>query len=164
MNAFEKGLLSVTTFAAAATGLVYFWMKHLLRSADPFSVVHHPWQPRVLASHVLLVPLLVFALGLIAQDHILAHFLDDRAHRSRRSGIGAVVLALPMVGSGYLLQVLTGPGPRRVLALIHAASGAAFAILYVVHLVLSRSPRRATHGAGARPGRRRPGGRRTSLP
>ncbi len=154
MSAAEKLLLHLSTFAAAATGLLYLWMKYFLRSDDPFSVVHHPWQPHVLALHVLVAPLLIFALGLIMREHVLDRFRDARPHRSRLSGVGAIGVALPMIASGYLMQVLTDPGPRRILALVHATSGAAFALLYAAHVVTSCNPRRVSKGGRARAGRR----------
>lgn len=147
MNRFERILLHCSALGAAATGVIFFYMKYLLRSDDPFSVVHHPWQPSVLALHVLIVPVLVFALGLIAREHMIGRLVERQPHPSRRSGIAAMLLTVPMIVSGYLLQVLTDPGVRKALAIGHAGTGAVFALLYVLHLALGRSARR-TAGAG----------------
>lgn len=152
MNRFERILLHSSALGAAATGGIFFWMKYLLRSNDPFSVVHHPWQPSVLALHVLIVPVLVFALGLIAREHMIGRLLEKQPHPSRRSGITTMLLTVPMIGSGYLLQVVTDPGARKALSIAHAGTGAVFAILYMLHLALGRSARRA---GGARASRRR---------
>ncbi len=156
MSRFEKILLHASVLLAALSGGVLFWMKHLLASRDPFSVVHHPWQPAVLAAHVLVVPLLVFALGLITRDHIVGRFLDGSARPGRRSGIGAILLALSMIASGYLLQVLTGADARRLMALVHAACGGAFTIAYIAHVLLSGPLRGTVRGprGRARSGRR----------
>lgn len=169
MSAVEKWLLHLSIWTSAGTGLIYLIMKHLLRSEDPFSVVNHPWQPHVLAAHVLLTPLLIFSLGLIAREHVLGRFQDERPHRSRRSGVATIALAAPMIASGYLMQVVTEPALRRVLAGAHIATGVLYTLLFASHLVLSRPDRRRSNGhgaagAGARPRRRRhrldcPGGR-----
>jgi hypothetical protein len=150
VNRFERILLHLSALGAAATGGIFFWMKHVLRSDDPFSVVHHPWQPSVLALHVLIVPVLVFALGLIAREHMIGRLLEEQPHPSRRSGIAAMLLTVPMIGSGYLLQVLTGPGARKVVSIAHAGTGIVFALLYLLHLVLARSAHRTTRARASR--------------
>ena len=150
MSAFERILLHASVLAAALTGAVFFWMKYLLRSSDPFSVVHHPWQPHVLAIHVLVVPVFVFALGLIAREHVVGRFLDGSPRAGRRSGIGAGLLSLPLIASGYLMQVSTSPLLRWSLGTVHMAAGAAFALIYLAHLALSRSPRGTSGGSGGK--------------
>lgn len=162
MSRLERVLLHLAVLLAASSGTVFFWMKYLLVGRDPFSVVHHPWQPHVLAAHVLVVPLLVFALGLITREHIVGRFLGGGTLPGRRSGIGAIPLALSMIVSGYLMQVLTGPAPRRVMAMLHAASGGAFTLAYVAHLLLSRPLRGVARGSAGpeAPRRRAPAARR----
>ncbi|HEU4402302.1 MAG TPA: hypothetical protein VFT43_09370, partial [Candidatus Polarisedimenticolia bacterium] len=71
MSLFEKILLNLATGLAALSGFVYLVMKYFMTSDDPFSVLHHPWQPYALALHVLVGPAAVFALGLITRGHIL---------------------------------------------------------------------------------------------
>ena len=156
MNPFERTLLNASTCLVALTGGVYFYMKYLMTGEDPYSVVHHPLQPHALSLHVLLAPVLVFALGLITRDHIVGYLLESRQRRGRATGIVAVCLAAPMIVSGYLMQVLTDPGPRRILSVIHVAGGALYVLLFLGHLAASRNGRRGTNGnGGGRPGSRR---------
>ena len=131
MSTLERWLLNLSTGVATVTGLVYFYMKDVMRGEDPFSVLHHPWQPHALALHVLSGPVVVFALGLIARDHILGRLLDVRPHRGRRAGIVTMSLAAPMITSAYLLQVVSEPSLRRALVWTHLASGSLFALLFV---------------------------------
>lgn len=140
----EKIFLNLTTFLTAATGLVYAWMKYLLSPSDPFSVVNHPWQPGLLSGHVLVAPLLVFGFGLIAREHILGRYRDPRARGGRRTGILAALALVPMVSSGYLLQVVTSARGRNVTGILHLAAGILFLGVYGFHLAL----------AGASAGRR----------
>jgi hypothetical protein len=142
----EKLLLHASTSLATLTGVVFLVMKHLMTSADPFSVIHHPLQPYALDLHVLVGPVVVFAIGLIAREHILGRFLEGRPHRSRGAGIGTILLAAPMVASGYLLQVATGTLTRQALVVAHVATGALFALCLAVHLLSAR-------GSGRLPGR-----------
>jgi hypothetical protein len=138
---FERILLLVSVVLAGGSGLVFAWMKHLMRSSDPFSVVNHPWQPLILSLHVLAAPVLLFALGLITRDHILGRAKDPRARRGRWSGILAAGVLLPMVGSGYTLQVLVDRGARDLMGWGHLGAGALFLGLYAAHFVLARGGR-----------------------
>jgi hypothetical protein len=156
VSTLERALLHASSLAAAVTGFAYFWMKYLLKGSDPFSVVHHPWQPGILAWHVLVVPLLVFALGLIAKDHVLEKLLDRRPHPSRRSGIVTMALAAPMILSGYLVQVLTAPSPHRLVAWSHIVAGVVFSAGYVAHLFLGVPGRRSAVKRGRGQPRRPP--------
>jgi hypothetical protein len=138
---FEKVLLNVSVLLATLTGAAHFVMKHLLSPRDPYSVVNHPWQPQMLAAHVLLVPFVVFSLGLIAREHILARFLEGRPRPGRGSGLGTVVVAAPLVASGYLLQVVTGEAARAGLAWSHIATGGLFAVIFALHAAAAARPR-----------------------
>ena len=134
ISRWEKIFLGLSTLLVAATGLLYAWMKYLQKPADPFSVVNHPWQPGMLSAHVLAAPLLLFAFGLIARDHILGRYRDPRARKGRPSGLAALSALVPMVTSGYLLQVMTSSGDRRAAALVHLGSGIVFLAAYGWHL------------------------------
>ncbi|PYS95710.1 MAG: hypothetical protein DMF50_07575 [Acidobacteria bacterium] len=149
MSPFERVLLYASAVAAAGTGGVYIWMKWLLPATDPFSIVHHPWQPSVLSWHVLVAPFLVFALGLITREHIIGRFLEGRPRRGRATGVLAVVPAAAMIVTGYLTQVLTDAAARKAMGIAHAASGALFTLLFLAHLVAARPGRRAANGAAS---------------
>jgi len=147
MTRIERWLLDLSIGLSALTGSVYYVMKEWMRPRDPFSVLGHPWQPHVLSAHVLVGPLVIFALGLIAREHIVDRIVSGRPQTGRRTGLLITSLALPMVLSGYLLQVVTSPGPRRFVSLLHLVSGLLFALLFVSHLVATAARRR---GAAAR--------------
>jgi len=160
MSGFERALVSVSTAWVVLTGAVYFWMKYLMSNDDPFSVIHHPWQPGALSLHVVGGPVAVFALGLIARDHILERLRDRRQRRGRGTGLVLVGLALPMIVTGYLLQVVTDETMKRVLVMAHVASGGIYAALFLGHLLASRSLKRAAEEVRAKATRR--AGRRSA--
>ena len=83
MSDLERALVHVTTWVMAITGAAYFYMKYVMSGSDPFSIIHHPWQPHALSLHVLGGPAAVFALGLIARDHILDRIFEPRQRRGR---------------------------------------------------------------------------------
>ncbi|HET8946984.1 MAG TPA: hypothetical protein VFQ07_08370 [Candidatus Polarisedimenticolia bacterium] len=143
MTRLERWLLDLSIGFSALTGAVYYVMKAWMRPRDPYSVLGHPWQPHVLAAHVLVGPLVIFALGLIAREHIVDRIVSGKPQTGRRTGLLITSLALPMVLSGYLLQVVTAPAGRRFLGLLHLVSGLLFALLFVSHLVATAARRRA---------------------
>lgn len=143
MSRFERLLLNLSIALSAWSGIVYYVMRSLLPRSEPFSVLGHPWQPHVLAAHVLAGPFVVFALGLIAREHILDRVRNGRALGGRRSGVATVLLAAPMILSGYGVQVVTSPSGRLSLGLTHLLSGVAFALFFGLHLWMAARRRQA---------------------
>lgn len=143
MSGLERIVVNVSVVLTAATGFVYLAMKYFMTNDDPFSVLNHPWQSHVLALHLLIAPLLIFALGLIMRDHVFGWLQEGRARRGRATGIYITLLAVPMITSGYLLQIFTDPGPRRWLAWVHIGCSILFTALFLIHLIVSRLLQRA---------------------
>ena len=143
MNRLERLLLDLSIALSTLTGSVYYVMKEWMRPRDPFSVLGHPWQPHVLALHVLAGPVVIFALGLIAREHIFERIVSGRPLIGRRTGLLISGLGLPMIASGYALQIVTSPAGRKVLSLLHLVSGVLFALLFVGHLMATAARRRA---------------------
>lgn len=121
----------------ALSGLVYGALKYFVANPDPDSRLSHPWQPAVLAVHVLAAPVAVFGLGLLFRRHALAQLSSGEPER-RRTGIVMTLLAIPLVLSGYVVQVMTGDAARRWTGWAHAALGIVYAIGYAIHPLLSR--------------------------
>jgi len=134
MTRFERLLLQISTLLSALSGVIFLGMKYLLENDDPFSILGHPWQPHMLAIHVLVGPLVVFALGLISREHVLGRYLNGAKKGGRRSGASTILLAAPMILSGYFLQVVTGETLRIALVVLHVATGALFAGMFFWHL------------------------------
>ena len=122
----------------ALSGLVYGVLKYFMTNPDPDSRLSHPWQPAVLALHVLAAPVAVFGLGLLFRRHALAQLSSGEPER-RRTGTAMTLLAIPLVLSGYVVQVMTGDAARRWTGWTHAALGLVYAIGYAIHPLVSRS-------------------------
>jgi hypothetical protein len=116
----------------ALSGLVYGALKYFVTNPDPDSRLSHPWQPAVLAVHVLAAPVAVFGLGLLFRRHALARLSSDEGER-RRTGLTMTLLAIPLVLSGYVVQTLTGDVARRWTGWGHAALGLLYAVGYALH-------------------------------
>jgi hypothetical protein len=134
-------LTHATVAAAAGTGFAYGWMLYFAEPADEFALVNHPWQPAMHLLHVVAVPAFVFTLGLLWPTHI-APKLASRASARRRSGNWLVATVLPMIASGYAVQVSVAPEWRTAWAWVHGVTSVLFTSAFAVHIV-----RRSGHAA-----------------
>ena len=142
MSRSQRIFLHAANVAVCASGLVYAWMRYLAEPADEWAVVNHPWQPLLQHLHVLAAPLLVFAVGLIWSVHVLGKLKNGRANQA--AGIGLMALFLPMVASGYLLQVAVAPGWRLTWIWIHVLSSLIWITAFVIHQVQAVVARRGS--------------------
>jgi len=146
MNRLQVLYLHACVFLTAATGAAYAWMKYAMRTDDPFAVVNHPMQPFLLSSHVVVAPLLVFGLGWVFADHIWPKLVQKKAPL-RKSGLWSMGAIVPMVLSGYLMQVTTADAPRQAMAVAHWIASALFVIAYSIHLITK--PERPLNGTAS---------------
>ena len=146
-----RWILWTTSAVSTATGLAFVAMRELLDRSDPFSAYNHPLQPWALAAHVLVVPLLVFALGWTWAAHVAPRLAEGR-RTGRATGLAGLLLGAVMIASGYALQVVAHETVRLALAWTHGLSGALFAACLTGH-ALAGLRRRRLEGvaAGLRP-------------
>jgi hypothetical protein len=133
----EAWLNHAANLLVGGTGLVYGWMLYLLESSDPFALVNHPLQPLAHAAHVVTAPLLVFGCGLLWRRHVWSRVRGGYPHR-RKTGLALFALVVPMIASGYLLQVAVEEGLRAAWTWTHVGSSLAWIAVYVVHQVSPR--------------------------
>ncbi|HEV2148910.1 MAG TPA: hypothetical protein VGR37_16005 [Longimicrobiaceae bacterium] len=148
MNRFEKWSVWSTTAATFLTGAGFFWAKYLVEARDPWAVVNHPLQPWFLKAHILVAPLMVFAVGMIATRHVWRHFRSGMPH-GRRSGILTAATLGPMVLTGYLIQAITHVGWLRAMAISHIVVGTLFVLGMALHQPVVRHMKREARGGGA---------------
>jgi hypothetical protein len=134
MRRWEAWLFNVLNVILAVTGGAYFYMKHLLRNEDPFSVVNHPWQSSMLAAHVVAAPLGLILFGIVLRSHILTK-LTVNGRPGRWTGWTSLVSFSAMALSGYLLQVVSSPAGLRAVMVAHVVTSAIFVLGYSAHLV-----------------------------
>lgn len=150
MSRLEVVFVHLATLLVGGTGLVYAVMRYLLEPEDdPLGIVNHPLEPTVQHLHVLLAPLLVFAVGIIWRRHVWASWRSGFPER-RLSGLGLILTMAPMVVSGYLVQVAVSEGWRTVWVAVHATASALWIIGYGVHVIVRQSAPVAARPAGER--------------
>jgi len=138
----EAWLLAASSAVAGGTGIALYVMKHWLTPIDPYAVIHHPWQPAMLKTHLLAVPWLILLLGGVTTRHALDRFRSGR-RAGRRTGVLLTAIIGPMILSGVLIQILTSEAWLAALAPLHLAAG----LLYLVGLL---GHKLATPGRAAR--------------
>lgn len=131
MNPFQRWLVWSSSLATGITGVVYWWMEHRMVPTDPWSAVNHPLQPWVLKAHILVAPVMVFAVGLITAPHVL-RYLRCGMEAGRTSGRAAMAVFAPLALSGYLIQAVTDDGWLSALAWAHLGLG----VLYLAGLAM----------------------------
>ena len=127
MTWWERWAFNLLHPMVAATGIVYFCMKHLMATTDPFAVVNHPWQPAMLAVHIVAAPFFVVFFGMLFPDarpaqapvgespepavgvDVAAELLGDGAHRLRITGQPAA----PPRRAGQDLDQVTAANDRE---------------------------------------------------
>ena len=141
MTAFERWSIWISSVLVTATGLVYGWMKYLLPEPSGFSIVRHPLQPLFLKLHILAAPLLLLSVGSVAVRHIWRHLIGG-TRQGRASGWSAALTTIPMIVTGYFLQVLIAEEWLRSLAVAHIVTGIIYGGGLLVHQVMVRRIRR----------------------
>ena len=139
MKRWEAWFIRAGFALVSASGVLLAVLKYFLAGSDPDSRVGHPWQPAVTAAHVLAAPVAVFVLGLLWRSHALSR-LKNGEPEGRSSGTTLTMIGLPLVLSGYVVQVLTAATARKWTGWFHAALGLIFALAFALHLPGSRPP------------------------
>jgi uncharacterized membrane protein len=137
MSGAQRFWLHLSIGLTTLTGAVFAYMKYFMKSEDEFAVANHPWQPHMLAAHVIISPLVLFVLGWTFSNHMLPklRFGDETL---RKSGIASLALIGPMALSAYLLQIATNETLRNAMAISHWVTSGMFVLAYVAHLALPR--------------------------
>ena len=134
MSRFEAWSIHLANLLVGGTGLVYAWMLYLVRPTDPYAVINHPLQPQAQHLHILVAPLLVFAVGLVWQRHVWSHWKRG-VRKARRSGLSLALTLAPMVISGYLIQTAVDGGWRKAWVAVHLTASVLWLAGYLVHQV-----------------------------
>jgi hypothetical protein len=132
MNRTERRLLDLANLLVGGTGIVYAVMKYAMEATDEWAVVNHPWQPHIQHLHVLAAPLLVFAGGLFWKHHVLEKMRGNGA-TGRVTGLALAVQFIPLVFSGYLIQVSVSEAWRTTWIWVHLITGGLWFLLAMSH-------------------------------
>ena len=128
----------ISSLLVGVSGVALFVFKDLVVIEGEFGPESHFLEDDVQAAHILTAPALVFACALIWQDHIWAKY-KSRAKARRRTGLLLTSLVVPMILSGYLLQVSYTEPWREIWRVSHLLSSLVWLVAYGVHQL---SPKR----------------------
>jgi hypothetical protein len=136
MTRWHAWLFHLTATVVTATGVLYWMLATFAANDDPFSIVNPPLQPFILKAHIVSAPLLIFALGIILDAHVVKN-LRRGGRSNRRSGLASLVTFAAMALSGYGLQISSGSFVSQAALWVHVSSGFAFALTYSAHQIIS---------------------------
>lgn len=132
MTRAERWLFDLSNLLVGATGIVYVVMKYFMEAADEWAVVNHPWQPHVQHLHVLTAPLIVFAGGLLWRHHVLDR-MKNSGRNGKATGYALIAQFVPMVLSGYLIQVSVSETWRSVWIWVHLITAGLWLFAMLAH-------------------------------
>lgn len=135
MRELERVGFNAFHIVVAASGLLYLYMKFFMQTDDPFAIVNHPWQPLVLAAHILAAPVFIVFFGMLLRSHTLVK-LRRNEKVNRRTGWISLMSFSVMAMSGYLHQVASSPEWINLWWWIHIVTGVLFVIGYGVHFAV----------------------------
>ena len=128
----------ISSLLVGVSGVALFVFKDLVLIEGEFGPESHFLEDDVQAAHILTAPALVFACALIWQDHIWTKYKSG-ARARRRTGILLGSLLVPMILSGYLLQVSYTEPWREIWRVSHLLTSLVWLVAYGVHQL---SPKR----------------------
>ncbi len=144
MTIFERRAFLVINLLVAGSGAAFGLIDWLGKPPDELSL-SHPWVQPALFLHVFFAPMLVFAIGHLFYYHGIVT-LRAGAVEGRRSGVALLVLALPMIFSGYLFQLVMNEMWRTVWLTIHICASVFWILALVAHLWTHARARRRRAG------------------
>ncbi|MCO5061535.1 MAG: hypothetical protein M9963_05970 [Kiritimatiellae bacterium] len=148
MTRLERRIFVVINLLVAGSGAAFGLIDWLGKPSDGVSL-SHPWVQPALFLHVLFAPMLVFAIGHLFYHHGVA-MLSAGMAEGRRSGAALLALALPMIFSGYLFQLVMNEGWRTVWLTVHISSAILWIASVSVHIVVHVRARRCRSGQARR--------------
>lgn len=152
MNRFERAVLWGSTLLVTLSGIAYAILKYFVVGEDPFAIANHPWQPFFLKMHVLSAPALVFGVGVVFTKHVWTQWRSGTP-AGRRTGATVLLLLMPMVITGYLIQTVTVRSLLWWVVAAHLVTGGGYIVAIAGHRIRasahSRAARRRREGMSA---------------
>jgi hypothetical protein len=136
----ERRLEHLAHLLAFATGAGWAWFKYFgsgSTAGDPYSNATSPWEPRFHDWHVIVVPLLVYACGVLWHGHVLPQLRGRHSARlgagKKWSGLGMLAVLGPMILTGYLIQVSVEESWRKAWVAGHLVTSVGWSLAYGWH-------------------------------
>ena len=133
-------LFAASATAGTVSGLVYGYFLYFCESHDPYSVVNHPLQPLFRTLHVVTVPAMAMMLAVFWIAHAWPYIQADH-RRGLRTGLVLGLTSLPMIFSGYFLQVSVAELWTQFWMWLHIGSSVGWILGIIFHVVTHRRRR-----------------------
>ena len=124
--------MHVAHLLVAGTGLVYGVLKYFFIIEGEYGPEPHAAQGWWQHAHVITAPLLALLLGAFLRAHAWPLW-KKKIQEGRKSGIGLMGFILPMVFSGYLIQIAMSDLWRTIFVWIHVVVSCLWVVAYAVH-------------------------------
>lgn len=122
------------------SGLAWLGLQHFAQVEGEFGPQPHPLQPLLMTLHGLFSYGFLLVAGALIPVHIRIGWLG---HRSRRNGVGLIIVLLALTLSGVAMYYLGGDDARRWTALLHWLVGIIVTFVLAFHVWRGRSTRPA---------------------
>lgn len=132
MTKSQKQFLHWANMINIFIGIVYGVFRYTVKVDGPFGPTPHSWQPFFQYAHILAVPWLVFAVGVIWTSHIQKK-IDNDSPKRWMSGYLLIITFFIMTISGYFLQMPITNNNRLITIFIHGFIAALWTLSYLVH-------------------------------
>lgn len=143
MTWWERWGFNTFHVVVGVTGFVYFYMKYMMTTDDPFAIVNHPWQSSMLSIHVFTAPFFIAFFGMLFRSHSFRKILSANP-ANRRTGWTSLISFSVMAVSAYAIQMATTPTSINAAVWVHIVASTLFVAGYAIHLVIGYRLRLST--------------------
>jgi hypothetical protein len=138
----QRRLLWACALVTLATGLAWLAVHYTVGAGT--GELPHPAEAWLMRLHGLGVFGSLFALGVLAGDHVPHGWRMSGRHRwagQRGTGVTLCACAAAMAATGYLLYYVVGESARPATGWLHSAAGVAMAAVAALHATRARHHR-----------------------
>ncbi len=125
-------LLWISIFLISYTGILLFIIKYFYPPLNEYSIIHHPWEQFILKAHIIVSSVSVFAFGYVFAIHAIPYIIQ-KVQKAVKSGMVIFVLVVPMILSGYFIQVIVHEWSLWIVTWIHIITGIIFMLVFILH-------------------------------
>lgn len=134
LKTWQSRLFWVTFFLTAVTGINLIFFRDFIPTGDSDTTLLQPY----IKIHILAAAAMLFSLGVVFTRHALPYIKTGKSP-GKKTGITLLSLSLPVVLSGYLLQIVYTPAWQAGSWWVHSITGIVFILLFFIHQISTGS-------------------------
>lgn len=121
----------LTSYLTIGHGILYYVIKNFMTNETQYGIRPNEYQGLIQSVHIILSPILIFALGLLWKNHILKFFRKKSI--KLYSGIILTTTLITISFSGYLIQIIYNIKGKEIATYIHLIFSALYIGSYLYH-------------------------------